>query len=631
MAANKIDRNKLYVYDLDENVLQSLKLAFFDEYLNEVEAPTATEQTVITLTRNEIEKLKIKQVSTSLSCSTCDIKIFSNIEAKKEHFRSDFHIFNIRQQLKGLPRVSFIEFEKRESDDKNSKCIEADKERNDLSDIDSEEESDTNSSSNDDSFNKSKSPTQNYATYENNMTDNSYSLGYLNTRSPKIYLKSDLLPKSEVFGIYKSLFSKTSIEKPIEEICKWNIDVDASLEISAIFMVGGGHFAGAIVSHQRNNIKGNIKSNDLSIQEQAVRFIEQKTFHRYTTRRKQGGSQSAMDNAKGKANSAGSTLRRYNEAALRTDITELLKEWEPYLIKSQNIFVRANSVHDKKIFTDSGLIKPESLNSFSFTTGRPTINELKKAWSNLTYLTIDQKPTPIENKDNSELLKKSTQQNLTKKQSKVELTREETQTNELISLVKRARAPLLISYLHKNKLDVNFKLQPESQYTSTPTLLHYASQNNIKQMVIILLTNLKADPCIKNSFGKTPFDLAKIDTTRYAFQIARFNLGEDFCDWEISHIDEPLSRGQVEEIKQREEEKKNQEIELSIKKELQAVKEREKEDLEKKRGKGRTLEPIILGEQQNLNSLTDDMKKRLMREQRARAAEARLQKLSGKN
>jgi len=36
-------------------------------------------------------------------------------------------------------------------------------------------------------------------------------------------------------------------------------------------------------------------------------------FIRYTTRRKQGGSQASNDNAKGKAKSAGANLRRYNE------------------------------------------------------------------------------------------------------------------------------------------------------------------------------------------------------------------------------------------------------------------------------------------------------------------------------
>lgn len=89
------------------------------------------------------------------------------------------------------------------------------------------------------------------------------------------------------------------------------------MAISALFMVGGGHFAGAIVSHQRLNVKGNAHKKDETLIEQAVNFLEHKTFHRYTTRRKQGGSQSAMDNAKGKANSAGSALRRYNESALK--------------------------------------------------------------------------------------------------------------------------------------------------------------------------------------------------------------------------------------------------------------------------------------------------------------------------
>ncbi len=65
----------------------------------------------------------------------------------------------------------------------------------------------------------------------------------------------------------------------------------------AVLMCSGGHFAGAVFDG-----------------EQAV---VSKTFHRYTTRRKQGGAQSANDQAKGKARSGGAMIRRYNERALQ--------------------------------------------------------------------------------------------------------------------------------------------------------------------------------------------------------------------------------------------------------------------------------------------------------------------------
>ena len=65
-----------------------------------------------------------------------------------------------------------------------------------------------------------------------------------------------------------------------------------------ILMMASGHFAGGVFDQD-----GNVKVS--------------KTFHRYTTRRKQGGAQSGKDNTGKMAKSAGSTLRRYNEAALK--------------------------------------------------------------------------------------------------------------------------------------------------------------------------------------------------------------------------------------------------------------------------------------------------------------------------
>lgn len=43
--------------------------------------------------------------------------------------------------------------------------------------------------------------------------------------------------------------------------------------------------------------------------------IVHKTFHSYTVRAKQGGSQSTQDRSKGGSKSAGASLRRYNEAS----------------------------------------------------------------------------------------------------------------------------------------------------------------------------------------------------------------------------------------------------------------------------------------------------------------------------
>ena len=130
---------------------------------------------------------------------------------------------------------------------------------------------------------------------------------------------------------------------------------------------------------------------------------------------------------------------------------------QPYLSKCDNIFIRARNVSDRKIFTDNTILNKddERIKSFPFTTSRPTVLELKRAWCELSYLKILPRPEPVAIKETVQKLELSNKkEGLEEKQ---ELSPEEIQTEELISLVKKGRAPLLISFIKKNKLDGNFR------------------------------------------------------------------------------------------------------------------------------------------------------------------------------
>ncbi len=101
-------------------------------------------------------------------------------------------------------------------------------------------------------------------------------------------------------------------------------------------MIGGSYFVGLV------------KSKDLSVF-QSINIIEHKTFHRYTTRPKQGGSQSRSDIAKGNLNTAGTKLRRYNENALEADIRKLLLKWKNYMNSAHLIYIKPNSSKNQGI------------------------------------------------------------------------------------------------------------------------------------------------------------------------------------------------------------------------------------------------------------------------------------------
>jgi hypothetical protein len=133
--------------------------------------------------------------------------------------------------------------------------------------------------------------------------------------------------------------------------------------------IGAGHFAGAIFKCQ-DPAKGQSK----------LVTVVQKTFHRYTTRRKQGGSQSANDNKSGAANSAGAQIRRYNETALEAEIKELLISWKTQLNACDLVFVRINPTQRRIFFFDQSVLDYRSfrVKSIPFTTRRPTFSELER-------------------------------------------------------------------------------------------------------------------------------------------------------------------------------------------------------------------------------------------------------------
>ncbi|KAL3241653.1 Vms1p RNJ42_02767 [Nakaseomyces bracarensis] len=645
MSKNSFKKDDLYVFDLPDEFIDTLEVVQFDTYRNEIEQKGSASDP------NRLPKdAKKRQIPIELKCKVC---VDSGVKLDRSHYQTDIHILNIKRSLNGLPPVNETEYSAliKAGVDENSQ--DNGSSDNDSEDVDKSEEE---SQSEDEELDKieeepekvlNKLSLSEKATSVNIMetSDEDSQLFHLNTGLPQILFKSTAENNDHMLGIFKVLFNKDNINDPMKAIHRWNDPEVIMTSVSAVFVVGGGHFAGAIVSHQRRNAKTIVrtKKNDLSINEQCVQFLEHKTFHRYTTRRKQGGSQSAMDNAKGKANSAGSTLRRYNEVALKTDIQNLLQQWKQYLDKCENIYIRARSSQDKKIFIADGLLNKDDsrIKGIPFTTNRPTVGELRKIWCELTYLKEVSKPQPIK-KEEDETKPKQNNQKKDKKDIQKELTEEEKHTEEVITLLKKSRAPLLIAYLRKNKLDPNFILMPETKYSITPTMLHFASNNGLKQMVTILLTTIKCDPTIKNELGKTAWDLTRNVGVQHSFQKARYSLGEEYTNWEEAHVGEPLSKEQIEEMERNKDEKEKLERQELMKKELEHVKELQRQEkaarideIELRRGKGSRLNSanapgLMKVSEQNLNSLSEDQKRRLMREQRARAAEARMMKNMGK-
>ncbi|TPP67441.1 Ankyrin repeat and zinc finger domain-containing protein 1 [Fasciola gigantica] len=117
----------------------------------------------------------------------------------------------------------------------------------------------------------------------------------------------------------------------------------------AVLLYSGGKFAGGIFD--------------------GVNEVVHKTLHHYTVRAKQGGGQSAYDASSGGmggAKSAGASLRRHGEVAIRTEISQLLHgRWRSQLQACQFILVWSPKVHRNIFFNPPPTMPGESDQSYS--------------------------------------------------------------------------------------------------------------------------------------------------------------------------------------------------------------------------------------------------------------------------
>ena len=599
MSKTNVNREDLYLYNLPEKVTESLELLYFDSLTLEAQDLPLTEENLRQLD-GEPEPPAEPSIVQSI-----------RTEEDVAYYKSDLYKFNLKRSLAKLAPLTEEEFETMLEEH----SIES------LSGSESGSEADEK-----DSLELKFQSLMNMTIHEDEEEVPQNSVSYLNTKSPLILFKSSLLPQDRAFGVYKSMFSEAELLKPLETLKGFT---SLKNKKSALFMIGGGHFAGAIVSHVSKNTKGNATNSNQSVLEQSVNIIASKTFHRYTTRRKQGGSQSASDNARGKANSAGSSIRRHNEQALIKEVRELLSQWSLHLKDCTSIYIRASGATNRKtlIGYEGAVLKNDDkrIKNFPFTTKRATTSELKRAWVELSFLTIAALP-----KVNDKIKKKLEEKEKIHEQQEVisdktpEQIENETHSTELAGLLKKQKAPKLLSYMKSNKIDVNtFRLTPQSKYINYPTLLHFSSANGLGFMVQLLLTNLKADPTTVNDFDKTAAEIYADKATKRAFQIARFKLGEGYCDWDRTKIGPPKSKEVFDKEDVLETKRINTEKQRLIKEELA-----KKTDLELKTPRysaGGTLGGGVPSVNE-LSGLSDQQKMRLMREQRARAAEARFKK-----
>lgn len=420
-----------------------------------------------------------------------------------------------------------------------------------------------------------------------------------------------------------------------------------------------------------------------------MEVIRHKTFHRYTTRRKQGGSQSVNDNAKGPAKSAGAQLRRYGEQALREDVQGLLVEWADEVRESERIFFRA-SVSNRKMFWDwenAPIQKGDKrLRTFPFPTRRPTQAELMRCLVELTrvkvsHLTEDalraldesqlaSLPKPKAAAPKTPALEKPI------REKPVALSKEEEAIRDkwrrVIDMVAKGRIDPLQSFWERKpdfiSVDATIPEWAQAQETrGLCTLLQVASAAGQEAVARWLLEDLRADPTVSIPSGATAasavptasdsesesarpagqdrkaYDVAGNRSTRNVFRRAAF-AHPDWYDWKgaacVPSVLSPEMEAERDKKKNarrtglrdklREREKAREEQARAEEAAAKEIAAREKEAAARAKLNAPSTGPQKLGGAgtpsgtNGMAGLTPEMRARIERERRARAAEARL-------
>ena len=634
------------MYDLSPEILTSLTVGTNGH-------PTQPETTVAPKPDipEPIEKRNL--IAISKSCTLCHLSI-ETVEEHREHVRSDHHRYNVKAQVRGNVPLTEIEFnraiEELDESISGSEMSESDEDAEGLRTSDSTLTALLKK--------RAKIPQGIQETESSAKTKGG-------GKQPIFWFKSSLLPTNTFLGVYRALFTdieQNNLGQLVESLRQKQLSplrqrfspaatregldpVPSRSPHAFLCMVGGGHFAAMVVS-----LAAEVQRRPGSVEDRQARVLAHKTFHRYTTRRKQGGAQSTSDATRGAAHSAGSSLRRYNEAALEKEIRGLLLEWRGMIDEAELLFVRATgSTNRRTLFGpyDGQVLRQNDsrLKGFPFSTRRATQAELMRCFKELTRVKIsriEEPPLAAADTGQSEIMVRSPKP--PSQQQRLQVSEEDEaallHTSQIQALIRRSKAPALLSYISNNYISPSFTFYPSDspQNHHSPTPLHLASSSNSAAIILALLTKAKFDPTVISREGKTPFDLARDRSTRDSFRVARHELGESAWNWDAAHVPSPLSKAEVDSREERER-RAAEEAEANRRKiELERLKIEDATNTDSARNRrnisGRTLGAIEKTgsekREEEMRGMTPEMRLKLERERRARAAEERIRRMQGK-
>ncbi|KAK9147605.1 hypothetical protein Scep_006362 [Stephania cephalantha] len=442
------------------------------------------------------EEEKGKKGLSRWSCNTCKSE-FESLEDQRSHFKSDLHRFNVKLTIAGKAVIREEEFDESVSDSIFD--------NDDISSISgSEDEMEKGNE-----VHKKAGDSAKQKIYVSLQTGEVVSLWknlFLSESETLCHDNNDKLFSKESSGSTTNVGS-TELVKRLKDLITEPRDKS---QLRILLLASGGHFAGCVFD-------GNS-------------VLAHKTFHRYVVRAKSGKKQSSKDATGKAANSAGASLRRYNELALKKEIHDLLSSWKSYFDASSCVFFYAPSNNRQLLFNGEEPYFSHThcvVRHIPFTVRRPTFKEAKRIYyhlTNLTYEVVEEHPPSL----------------------KIELTSNGTEGGNLGS------GEQLADFVDCKEVRVEHQIVEsfdalstsdeihENNVLGTWTPLHEAAMSSNAQWTLELLEQ-GLDPCIKDERGRTPYMLATEKEVRNSFR--RFMASNlDKWDWQAAKVPSPLTK-----------------------------------------------------------------------------------------
>ncbi|KAK9810990.1 hypothetical protein WJX73_003812 [Symbiochloris irregularis] len=298
-----------------------------------------------------------------LTCLTCGIgatgKVFDGVEEQRAHFQTDWHRHNVQRRLKAKAPLSEEAFE--------------------LMLEQADEVSSISGSGNSSEDEESRAP-------QSEVQEGHSTAGLCCFRHAD----------SSMLAVWKAILQPPALKgpQPQQQLLTQLQALHRTPGRWVIILSRGGHFAASVFDTAVKVKPGPQQKRDAPV----FSVVDHKTFHRYVIRAKSGGRQAGKDATGKHSKSAGSTIRRHNEAMLIQDIQTLLLAWKEHLKTAALIFVHAPAANSAPLYSTEPRVLTrgdERIRGVPFNTRRPTFSETQRVMKLLlTVYDVEQTALP---------------------------------------------------------------------------------------------------------------------------------------------------------------------------------------------------------------------------------------------